>query len=74
MATPKLLTALSWKAHKYLVGPIKVRTKDTITGSEFILYSSPREQQDWGIVAAGFQWLGTGVNPWQFILSFVCHV
>lgn len=49
MATPKLLTALSWKAHKYLVGAIKVRTTDTITGSEFILYSSSRDQQDGGL-------------------------
>lgn len=49
MATPKLLTALSWKAHKYLVGAIKVRTTYTITGSEFILYSSSRDQQDGGL-------------------------
>lgn len=46
LATLKLLTALSWEAHKYLAGPIKVQTKDSVAGSEFTLYSSSRVWQD----------------------------
>lgn len=54
MATPKLLTALSWEAHKYLAGPIKVRTKDTITDSEFILHSSPKDSKPGGLSLLDF--------------------
>lgn len=70
MATPKLLTALSWEAHKYLAGPIKVRTKDRVTGSEFILCSSPRDRQDWGFVIAGFLMAG---DRYQSV-AILCHV
>lgn len=65
--TPKLLTALSWEAYKYLA---VLGTKDTLTGSEFILYSSPRDGQNWEFVIAEFLMAGDRYQPMTIYSEF----
>ena len=61
--------------YKYLAGLIKVWAKDTITGSEFIMYGLPRDWQDWEFVVAKCLMAGDRYQPMTiYSESFVSHV